>query len=272
MDRAMTAAMVEIAPIDPAHPDAQQCLHSYFSELDRRFDKGFDPAMGIPAQADEMRPPAGLFLVASLGGDPIGCGALKFHGSEPADIRRMWVAESARGLGIGRRLLGELEDHAARNGVQAVRLETNRALDEAVSLYRSAGYVEVPAFNDEPYAHHWFEKQIMRFNLVVTDLFEKLAGSLDVGGVTKPAHPTQPQRMNANAFCVRNRVFAMRVGDDLVLKLAPKRVAELIEGGVAGPHVVGGRPMAEWATFPPAREKKWLDLTRESLEYVRNKR
>jgi hypothetical protein len=112
----------------------------------------------------------------------------------------------------------------------------------------------------------------MGFNLVVPDLFEKLARSLDVGAVTKPAHPTQPQRMNANAFCVRNRVFAMRVSGELVLKLPPKRVAELIEAGVAGPHVVGGRPMAEWATFPPARERKWLDLTQESLEYVRNKR
>jgi ribosomal protein S18 acetylase RimI-like enzyme len=72
----------------------------------------------------------------------------------------MWVAESARGLGLGRRLLSELEDIAAEHGARAVRLETNRTLAEAISLYRSAGYVEVAAFNDEPYAHHWFEKQI----------------------------------------------------------------------------------------------------------------
>ena len=72
----------------------------------------------------------------------------------------MWVAESARGLGIGRRLLGELESRAAANGARVVRLETNRALTEAMSLYRSAGYREVDAFNDEPYAHHWFEKQL----------------------------------------------------------------------------------------------------------------
>ena len=112
----------------------------------------------------------------------------------------------------------------------------------------------------------------MRFNRVMRDLFEKLAKSLDIGEVTRPAHVTQPQRMNANAFCVRNRVFAMRIGDELILKLPPKRVAALIEAGVAGPNVVGGRPMKEWATLPPAREKKWLDLTRESLEYVRSKR
>jgi ribosomal protein S18 acetylase RimI-like enzyme len=72
----------------------------------------------------------------------------------------MWVAESARGLGIGRRLLTELEARAARSGASKVRLDTNRALVEAIAMYRSAGYAEVPAFNDEPFAHHWFEKQI----------------------------------------------------------------------------------------------------------------
>lgn len=104
------------------------------------------------------------------------------------------------------------------------------------------------------------------------DRFEKLAKALEVGPVTKPADPTRPQRMNANAFCVRNRVFAMRVGDDLVLKLPPKRVAELIRARVAGPNVVGGRPMQEWANLPPKTEQKWLALARESLDYVRDKR
>jgi DNA-binding MarR family transcriptional regulator/GNAT superfamily N-acetyltransferase len=162
VERLMTAAMVEVAPIDPAHPHAQHCLRAYFSELDRRFDTGFDPSRSIPADAEEMRPPAGLFLVASLRGEPIGCGALKFHDNEPADLKRMWVAESARGLGIGRRLLVELEDRAAEHGAAAVRLETNRTLAEAISLYRSANYIEVAPFNHEPYAHHWFEKVMPR--------------------------------------------------------------------------------------------------------------
>jgi ribosomal protein S18 acetylase RimI-like enzyme len=153
--------MVEIAPFDPAHPHARHCLQEYFSELDRRFDTGFDPARSIPADEDELRPPAGLFLVATLGADPIGCGALKFHDHEPTEIKRMWVAESARGLGIGRRLLSELEDHAAKHGARNVRLETNKSLVEAISLYRSSGYVEVAAFNDETYAHHWFEKELI---------------------------------------------------------------------------------------------------------------
>jgi ribosomal protein S18 acetylase RimI-like enzyme len=72
----------------------------------------------------------------------------------------MWVAPEARGLGLGRRLLGELERFAREAGATAARLETNRALGEAVALYRGAGYREVPPFSDEPYAHHWFEKDL----------------------------------------------------------------------------------------------------------------
>ena len=160
VERLLTAAMVDISPVDPSHPDARYCLREYFSELDRRFDTGFDPARSISALDDEMRSPAGLFLVATLHGDPIGSGALKFHGKRPAELKRMWVAKSARGLGVGRRLLTELENQAARHGVRTLRLETNKTLVEAISLYRSAGYVEVAAFNDEPYAHHWFAKHI----------------------------------------------------------------------------------------------------------------
>ena len=91
----------------------------------------------------------------------VGCGALKFHGDSPAEIKRMWVAPAARGLGLGRRLLAELEAHAAAHGVRVLRLETNRTLAEAISLYRTSGYREVAAFNEEPYAHHWFEKALV---------------------------------------------------------------------------------------------------------------
>jgi ribosomal protein S18 acetylase RimI-like enzyme len=72
----------------------------------------------------------------------------------------MWIAESARGLGLGRRLMEELEMLARRSGASVARLETNSVLEEAMAMYRSAGYEEVPAFNDEPFANHWFEKRL----------------------------------------------------------------------------------------------------------------
>jgi DNA-binding MarR family transcriptional regulator/GNAT superfamily N-acetyltransferase len=160
VERLLTAAMVNIEPLDPEHPHARHCLREFAAELDRRFPQGFDPALSISAAAAELRPPAGLLLVASLQAEPVGCGALKFHDDAPTELKRMWVAESARGLGLGRRLLAELEAHAARGPSRVVRLETNETLAEAIALYRSAGYAEVEPFSDEPYAHHWFEKRL----------------------------------------------------------------------------------------------------------------
>jgi DNA-binding MarR family transcriptional regulator len=160
VDRLLTAGLVRIEVADPTSADAQYCINSYFRELDVRFEAGFDPVRSIPADAAELTEPAGLLLLAWLREAPIGCGALRFHGGEPAEIKRMWVAPSARGLGVGRRMLTELEQRARVRGVRSVRLETNRTLAEAISLYRKSGYVEVPPFNNEPYAHHWFEKQL----------------------------------------------------------------------------------------------------------------
>jgi DNA-binding MarR family transcriptional regulator/GNAT superfamily N-acetyltransferase len=158
VQRLLIASMVSIGPADPRSPEARTCLRAYFSELSRRFPGGFDPALSIAAADADMTPPAGLLLVAMLHGEPAGCGAVKYHNGDPAEIKRMWVSETIRGLGLGRRILADLEANAAASGVRVLRLESNATLAEAIGLYRSAGYREVPPFNDEPYAHHWFEK------------------------------------------------------------------------------------------------------------------
>jgi DNA-binding MarR family transcriptional regulator/GNAT superfamily N-acetyltransferase len=158
VDRLLTAGLVKVAVADPDHPHSRHCLRSYFAELNTRFDTGFDESKGISATGDELREPEGLLLVATLHEEPVGCGALKL--GEYAQIKRMWVADNVRGLGIGRRLLSELEAQARAHGARVARLETNRALNEAIGMYRAAGYEEVAPFNDEHYAHHWFEKQL----------------------------------------------------------------------------------------------------------------
>jgi DNA-binding MarR family transcriptional regulator/GNAT superfamily N-acetyltransferase len=160
VDRLLTMAEVQIRTVDPAHPDARRCLRAYFAELDRRSDPGLDPSVTLVVEPEAVRPPAGSFLIAYLRAEPSGCGAVKHRPGAPSEIKRMWVAESARGVGIGRRLLMELEADAVRSGAPATRLDTNGNLVEAIAMYRSAGYVEVPAFNDEPFAHHWFEKRL----------------------------------------------------------------------------------------------------------------
>ncbi len=160
VERLIEASMITTAVADPTASDSRWCIAQYFAELGDRFEAGFDPALSIPADDRDLTPPAGLLRVAHLRGRPIGCGALKFHDGAPAELKRMWVSPDARGLGLGRRLLRELEQDAAAAGAGAVRLETNRSLTEAINLYRQAGYREVDRFNDEPYAHHWFEKRL----------------------------------------------------------------------------------------------------------------
>jgi len=161
VERLIATSLVELRQVDPAEPDAQRCLRAYVTELNRRApERGFDPTKGSTAEPHEVRPPNGAFVVVYLRGEPIGCGAVKHHPGGVTDIKRMWVAESARGLGLGRRLLEHLEGIARDRGSHEVRLETGDVLGEAIALYRSAGYREVDPFNDEPFADHWFAKPL----------------------------------------------------------------------------------------------------------------
>jgi DNA-binding MarR family transcriptional regulator/N-acetylglutamate synthase-like GNAT family acetyltransferase len=159
VERLLLASAIRLEVEDPASGDAQYCMARYFDELAERFEAGFDPGRSIPAAAEELVPPHGFFVIARLRSEPVGCGALKCH-PEFGEIKRMWVKSSARGLGVGKRILQRLEDLARQRHLLVLRLETNKTLIEAQSLYRSSGYREVAAFNDEPYAHHWFEKQL----------------------------------------------------------------------------------------------------------------
>src|SRR5947209_229399 len=152
----LIAASVKMSPVDPEHPDARYCLAEYVAELSRRSTR----PVGNTALPHQLRPPAGEFFVAYLHGAAIGCGAVKHHRDAPAEIKRMWIAPEARGLGLGRRLLETLEECALANGARTAHIETGAVLTEALCLYRSVGWVEVPPFNDEPFADHWFEKEL----------------------------------------------------------------------------------------------------------------
>jgi DNA-binding MarR family transcriptional regulator/GNAT superfamily N-acetyltransferase len=160
VERLLSASLVGMTIEDPTSDAARWCVEQYYAELNARFAAGFDPSLSISADAHELTPPAGLLLIARLRQQPVGCGALKLHADGTAELKRMWVAPAARGLGLGSRLLGELEHHARLAGATVIHLETNRALTEAITLYQRHGYREVDAFNDEPYADHWFEKRL----------------------------------------------------------------------------------------------------------------
>ncbi|WP_298016407.1 GNAT family N-acetyltransferase [uncultured Castellaniella sp.] len=151
---------ITVAVADPFSEEARACIQAYFQELQARFDEGFDPELTVSATPEELAPPAGYLLIARLEAQAVGCGALKIHREDGyGEIKRMWVAPSARGLGIARRLLAALEAKAAEAGVTVLRLDTHHSLAEARALYLRSGYVEISPYNANPYAQHWFEKR-----------------------------------------------------------------------------------------------------------------
>ena len=146
--------------MDPRSDEARYCLGEYYAELARRFKQGFDVKLSRDPDAKDMVRPRGSFIVAMSDGLPIGCVGLKGNGGEIAEIKRLWVAPSARGLGLGRRLMDAAEAAARELGIAVLRLDTNSALPEAGQLYRRTGWTEIPRFNDDPYPDLFFEKRL----------------------------------------------------------------------------------------------------------------
>lgn len=153
-------ADLRFVPTDPRDPAAQDCLRQYYDELARRFRQGFDVALSRDPEADDMLAPRGVFLIAWSGDLPMGCAGLKGIGHGEAEVKRVWVAPAARGLGLARRLMDEIEARAAQLGIRRLMLDTNSTLTEAVQLYRKTGWVQIDRFNDDPYPDAFFEKRI----------------------------------------------------------------------------------------------------------------
>ncbi len=160
LTRALTRPHLTITVVDPASPDAQWCVGQYFAEIDALFTSGYDQAKAVVVGAGDLTLPHGAFLVARLHGQPVGCGGVKLPEGEPAFLKRMWVAPSARGLGVAALLLDRLEALAVAAGARAVTLDTNSGLTAAGRLYATRGYVEVPDFNGEPHADRWYRKDL----------------------------------------------------------------------------------------------------------------
>lgn len=145
---------------DPRDDPSVFCLNEYYAELGRRFSTGFDVNLSCDPQATDMIAPRGAFLVAFSDGLPIGCVGVKGNGGPIAEIKRLWIAPSARGLGLAKRLMTLAEERAQTLGIQILRLDTNSVLPEAIRLYQSTGWKEIDRFNDDPYPDHFFEKTL----------------------------------------------------------------------------------------------------------------
>lgn len=160
VERLMRASAVAMAQEPADSADTRHCLGEYRAELASRFDGGFDPGKGNNLTVEEMTPPAGYLLLARLDGQPVGCGALKRLSASEGEVKRVWTSPDARGLGVASRLMDGLEQLARDVGFGIVKLDTNRTLVEAQAMYRKRGYREIAPYNDNPYAHHWFEKTL----------------------------------------------------------------------------------------------------------------
>lgn len=154
------AATVELQVVDPAGRDAVGAVSRYVAELDRRFPDGFAPGEALIADAMALREPTGVFVVATGDGEPVACGGVRRLGARTGEIKRMWVDEGWRGAGLGGRVLRRLEEESRRLGYTRVRLDTHSTLTEAIAMYSAAGYRPIERYNDNPYARHWFEKQL----------------------------------------------------------------------------------------------------------------
>jgi len=151
---------IALEEMDPRRDEARYCLGEYYAELARRFANGFDVSLSRDPEAKDMIRSRGVFLVAMSDGLPIGCVGLKGSGGDVAEIKRLWVAGAARGLGLGRRLMDAAEAAARELSIKVLRLDTNRALTEALQFYRGAGWTEIDRFNDDPYPDFFFEKRL----------------------------------------------------------------------------------------------------------------
>ncbi|KPI04368.1 transcriptional regulator, MarR family with acetyltransferase activity [Actinobacteria bacterium OK074] len=157
--RLLRLAAIRIETVNGAAPDARACLTAYAADLNSRFPEGFDPAALVAPE--EVSGTTGAFLVAYEEQRPVGCGALRTLEPRVGEIRHVWVAPSARRLGLARRLLDGLEQAALERDLTTVRLDTHAALTEARSMYRACGYTEIPRYGDNVYAAHWFEKRLV---------------------------------------------------------------------------------------------------------------
>ncbi|WP_196259586.1 bifunctional helix-turn-helix transcriptional regulator/GNAT family N-acetyltransferase [Pelagibacterium limicola] len=146
--------------VDPREERARYCLGEYYAELARRFENGFEVSLSADPQADDMIRPRGAFILAMSDGLPIGCVGLKGTDKGYAEVKRLWVAPSARGLGLAKRLMDVTERTARELGIRTLRLDTNRALPEAIRMYRNSGWTEIDRFNDDPYPDFFFEKHL----------------------------------------------------------------------------------------------------------------
>lgn len=141
-------------------PVARELLTEYFDMRVAGFlARDIDYRRLYPDPA-RFEPPAGVFLIAEVDGEPVGCGGIRMLSPDRAEVKHLWVRDAARGHGVGGGLLAELERRAVEFGATELVLDTHESLEAAGRLYARAGFTIIEPYNDNPNASHWYGKAI----------------------------------------------------------------------------------------------------------------
>lgn len=156
---------VTIALTSPRTEAARTAVRDYLTDIiDRYFGRPANAAevddAVAEARAEELEPPHGLFWLAVDGDQVLGCMGLQLLPDGIGLVTKVWTAPAARRRGVASALLTTLEAAARERGLSRLRLDTRHDLVEARALYARHGFTEIPAFNDDPYADHWFGKSL----------------------------------------------------------------------------------------------------------------
>lgn len=147
-------------PASPADDDAHELLNEYFGMRAHTFPEHLGEYRTLFPDPEKFVAPAGTFLLVDDDFGAVGCGGVRMLTPDRAEIKHLYLRDRARGKGWGRELLAELEARAVGLGAREIVLDTNASLEAAQGLYRSSGYVDVEAYNDNPNATNWFAKRL----------------------------------------------------------------------------------------------------------------
>jgi GNAT superfamily N-acetyltransferase len=150
----------EIRTVPAGEPPASDLIEAMVAEGVEVYGRRLDVQGAPTATAEQLGPPGGTFLVIYDDGRPVAGGGVKRLGDGVGEIKRMYVVPEARSRGLARVLLGALEDAARDLGYTRVRLDTGPRQPHALALYESVGYRAVEAYNDNPFADYWGEKEL----------------------------------------------------------------------------------------------------------------
>lgn len=138
---------------------AHRLLAEYFAYREQTFPNAAGYVTTFPSPAN-FTPPHGLFLVVQQDETAVGCGGIRSLADGRFEVKHLWLQPQTQGRGLGRALLAELERRAIELGATELVLDTNSSLAAAGGLYRSSGYLDIEAYNDNPNATNWYAKSL----------------------------------------------------------------------------------------------------------------